>query len=121
MSKLRFYTDTHVDKQVAIQLRLQGIEVVRCQEIGMANAEDENHLIYAVENGFALITKDADFRDLHYHWLNEEKSHCGIFYCSDRRISAVGHIVSACTTYYQLLMDGAGTLADINNHFFEIC
>jgi hypothetical protein len=64
--KLRFYTDTHIPRQVAIQLRMKGIEVVRCEEIGMAEADDESHLTYAAENGLALITKDAGFRSRHF-------------------------------------------------------
>ena len=59
---LRFYTDTHIDKQVAIQLRTHGVDVVRCEEVGMAEAEDDAHLIYATQHERALITKDLTLR-----------------------------------------------------------
>lgn len=121
MAGLRFYTDTHIDKQAAIQLRLRGMEVIRCQDVGMANVSDETHLIYACERQLVVITKDADFRQLHYQWLLEDKKHYGIFYCSDRQISAVGKIVTACDTYNQLLVSGVATTEDFINHFFEIC
>jgi ribosomal protein L27 len=117
---LKFYLDTHVDKQVAIQLRQRGVEVARCEEVGMAEADDEDHLIYAAEHGFALLTKDAGFRARHFRWLVEGKRHGGIFFCPDRHISAIGKIVTQCYAYFQLIDSGAGTVQDIENEFFEI-
>ena len=32
---IKFYTDTHIARQVAIQLRAKGIDVVRCEDVGM--------------------------------------------------------------------------------------
>ncbi len=60
---LRFYTDTHIAKQIAIQLRQHGIDVIRCEEVNMAEAEDEQHLLYATQEGLILITFDKGFRD----------------------------------------------------------
>jgi len=120
MSSLKFYTDTHIDKQVAIQLRQRGVEVVRCEEVGMAEADDDTHLEYAAHNQMALITKDAGFRSRHFRWLNEGKDHHGIFFCADRHIAAIGKIVNGCYTFYQLIDEGAGTLEDIKNEFFDI-
>ena len=120
MSSLKFYTDTHIDKQVAIQLRQRGIEVIRCEEVGMAEADDEAHLVYATENQLALITKDAGFRARHFRWLNENKEHGGIFFCADRHIAAIGKIVNGCNAFYKLIEEGAGTLDDIKNEFFDI-
>ncbi len=117
---LRFYTDAHIDRQVAIQLRAKGVEVVRCEDVAMAEADDEAHLEYAAHHNLALITKDAGFRGRHFRWLSEGKDHHGIFFCADRHIAAIGKIVTACYTYYQLIEEGAGTLEDIKNEFFEI-
>ena len=120
MSVLKFYTDTHIDRQVAIQLRQRGVEVVRCEEVGMAEADDEAHLEYAAQNQLALITKDAGFRTRHFHWLSQSKAHQGIFFCGDRHIAAIGKIVKACYTFAELIEEGAGTLDDIENEFFDI-
>jgi predicted nuclease of predicted toxin-antitoxin system len=73
MSVLKYYTDTHIDKQVAVQLRQKGVDVVRCEEVGMAEADDESHLAYAAQNGLALVTKDAGFRVRHFNWLAQAK------------------------------------------------
>lgn len=120
MSQLKFYADTHIDRQIAVQLRDKGVDVVRCEEIGMAEADDEAHLEYAARNHLALITKDAGFRSRHFDWLSQGKNHHGIFFCADRHVAAIGKIVNACYAYSQLIEEGAGTLDDIKNEFFNI-
>jgi hypothetical protein len=120
MNVLKFYTDTHIDKQVAIQLRQRGVDVVRCEEVGMAAVDDEVHLEYAARNDLALITKDAGFRLRHFEWLSHAKQHSGIFFCADRHHTAIGLIVKVCYAFHQLIAEGAGTLDDIRNEFFDI-
>lgn len=117
---LKFYLDTHIDKQVAIQLIQDGIIVVRCQDIGLADASDEEHLEYAIQNQFTIITKDDDFYKLHFYLMENGMSHCGIFLCRDRQTSAIGKIVTFCRGYYRIIQEGAGTLDDIKNRVFEI-
>lgn len=113
---LKFYTDTHIPKQVAIQLRAKGIEVVRCEDVDMAEADDEAHLEYATENGFAIITKDDDFLTSH----RQGKEHHGIFYCPHRNIPAIGLIVTKCSEYYDMIELGAATIDEISNQVFYI-
>lgn len=117
MSKLKFYTDTHIDKQVAIQLRNRQIDVIRCEEVDMAEADDEAHLSYAADHNLALITKDAGFRTRHFNWVAQGKSHAGIFFCADRNIAATGKIVNSCYAYAELIENGVGELSDIQNEF----
>lgn len=117
---LKFYTDTHIPKQVAIQLRAKGVDVVRCEEVSMAEADDEAHLEYATEHELALITKDFGFRARHFRWLSEDKVHHGIFYCQNRQSPAIGLIVNACFEYYTFVEDEAATLDEIKNQFFDI-
>jgi len=117
---IRFYTDTHIAKQVAIQLREKGIDVVRCEDVGLETADDETHLKYAADNGLALITKDIGFLNRHFRWISESKSHSGIFYCKDRQEAAIGKIVKTCEFYVELLNQEAGDLEDIQNRFFDI-
>ena len=60
---LKFYTDTHVYKQITIQLRTYEVDIVRCQEVGLEDADDETHLEYAAQHTRILITFDNGFRD----------------------------------------------------------
>ncbi|MEQ8672511.1 MAG: DUF5615 family PIN-like protein [Aggregatilineales bacterium] len=109
---LKFYTDTHIPKQVAIQLRERGIEVVRCEEVGMAEAEDKDHLAYAVEHGLSVITKDDDFAKLDDQWKKENRKHTSIFYSSRTDISAIGIIIKYCVEIVELVNGGAATIED---------
>jgi predicted nuclease of predicted toxin-antitoxin system len=77
---IKFYTDTHIAKAVAVQLRARGIDVVRCEEVGMAEADDDAHLAYATREGRVVITADRDFLRLHKQWQAAGKSHGGIIY-----------------------------------------
>jgi predicted nuclease of predicted toxin-antitoxin system len=61
VNTLKFYLDTHISKQVALQLRQKGVDVVRCEEVGIAAADDEAHLEYAATEGRILISADQDF------------------------------------------------------------
>ena len=52
---VKFYTDAHIPKQVASQLRLRGIAVIRCEEIGLAEADDMeaiNHIEIRAGRGY---------------------------------------------------------------------
>ncbi|MDX2078937.1 MAG: DUF5615 family PIN-like protein [bacterium] len=120
MNSLKFYLDTHINKQVAIQLRQRGVGVIRCQEVGMADVADEEHLHYAIEHKLTIVTKDDDFYRLHFLSLQSQKTHWGIFLCRDRQVSAIGKIVTFCDEYYRIIEAGAGTLDDIKNRVFEI-
>jgi hypothetical protein len=121
LAELRFYLDTHIDKQVAIQLRKHDVDVVRCQDIGLADAEDESHLTYASENHLMLVTKDADFRDLHFQWLAEGKHHAGILFFKQRQAPTIGEIVKECLAYALLIREGVGKLEDdIDNRYIEV-
>jgi predicted nuclease of predicted toxin-antitoxin system len=98
-SKLvRFYQDTHIAKAVALQLRDRGIDIVRCEEVGMAMASDEQHLEYAMREGRVVITNDDDFLALDKAWRLQNKRHSGIMYCLPhvQGQRAIGIIVRKC-------------------------
>jgi predicted nuclease of predicted toxin-antitoxin system len=119
---LRFYTDTHIAKQIAIQLRDKGIDVVRCEEVGLAEADDEEHLKYSTKESRILITFDKGFRDRAFNWLAEGRYHSGIFICKPelQREVGIGVIVNACKFYHQLVEQEAATLDDFRNRIYVI-
>ena len=75
---LKFYTDTHIAKAVIQQLRARGVDIVRCQEVGMADAGDEEHLRYAAAQGRILVSQDGDFTIIHAEWRQAGRAHAGI-------------------------------------------
>ncbi|MBL1138289.1 MAG: DUF5615 family PIN-like protein [Chloroflexi bacterium] len=120
---LKFYTDAHIPKQVAVQLRNRGVDVIRCQEVGMMDAADPDHLEYASREDRALVSIDRDFQEHYWEWLAQDKPHAGIFKVS-RQLQGkrnIGPIVKTLFEYYQLIEAGAGTLeADIHNQIIVV-
>lgn len=120
---LKLYTDTHIAKQVAIQLRNRGVDIVRCEEVGMAEATDEEHLAYATKEGRALVSMDRDFKRFYFEWIEARKNHAGIFSISRKFQNnyGIGRMVSELYEYWQLIEIGAGTVEkDIYNQIIWI-
>ena len=59
--KIRLFSDHDVYGQTIRHLVMNGYEVVRAQDVGLARAKDEALLAYAFKNEFVLITRDKDF------------------------------------------------------------
>ncbi len=76
---LRFYFDTHIAKVAALQLRAKGVDVLRCEDVGMTEASDKAHLIYATEHERIMVSQDEDFPILDARWKAQDKRHMGIF------------------------------------------
>lgn len=118
---MKFYTDTHIPKVVAVQLRTHGIEVIRCEEVGLAEADDTEHLEYATAQGCTLVSHDLDFLQLHSEWLHDGLRHCGIVLFNRRFQGDVGKIVTELASWHQLIAEGAGTVeTDVYNKLIEI-
>lgn len=100
---LKFYFDTHIAKVAAEQLRAKGITVIRCEEVDMASASDEEHLQYATDNGCIMVSQDADFLILNEEWQQKKIQHSGIMY-EPKHLQGkaqVSHIVKELTFYYE--------------------
>jgi len=119
----QFYTDSHIAKAVAEQLRAKGVDVVRCQEVGLADVDDDIHLDYALREGRVVLTQDKDFLRLNAEWQAASKPHAGIMYCLPhlKGPKGIGPIVKTCFDYYELIAGGAGTIdADIANQLIYV-
>lgn len=118
---LKFYADTHIPKAVTVQLRLRDVDIVRCEEIGMAEATDEAHLRYAAAEGRAMVTHDDDFLVLHATYQEQNIKHSGIMYVQPALQGNVGQMVKRLFEYFELIEGGAGTLEnDIANQITYI-
>ena len=103
--KIKFYMDEHVPSAVTKGLRLRGVDVLTAQEVGMLEADDEDHLALATDQGRVVFTQDADFLRLHA----EGTSHAGIVYV--RQQTPIGYIVRGLMLVYQVLEP-----EDMQNH-----
>lgn len=121
MNLLKFYTDTHIPKAVATQLRSQGIDIIRCEEVGLAEADDTEHLEYATSQGRTMVSHDLDFMELQAAWSHQGLNHCGIVLFHRQFQGNIGKIVTELMTWYQAIAEGAGTLEDdVYNKLIEI-
>ena len=57
---MKFYLDEDISPKVAELLRRQGIDAVSAHETGMLGAPDENQLLFATNDGRALVTRNRD-------------------------------------------------------------
>jgi hypothetical protein len=123
LPQIKFYADTHIAGAITSQLRNRGIDVVRCEEVGLANASDPEHLQYATDEGRIIITHDDDFLKLDKDWRAQGKKHAGILYCLPhlQGKSGIGKILSVCVIYHEMIAGGAGTLeGDIENQIIYV-
>lgn len=119
-SGLKLYTDVHIAAAIATELTRRGVDVVRCQDVGMHDAEDVQHLEYASAEGQAVVSNDSDFTRLHNRWMAEGRSHAGIFYIVDNPY-LIGFIVNELADIHDLIVGGAGDLeTDIYNRLFYV-
>jgi predicted nuclease of predicted toxin-antitoxin system len=116
-----YYFDTHIPAAVAQQLRLRGITVVRCEEVGLAAADDVEHLEYATSISHILVSHDRDFWDIHADWLANGLHHAGIVLFNNQLQGNVGRLVSELVELCEMIETGAGTLEqDVYNQVYEI-
>lgn len=121
MNNLKYYFDTHIPKAAAVQLRQRGVQVVRCEEVGLAEAEDVEHLEYATAHNLTLVSHDRDFWTIHGEWLAQNLRHAGVVLFHRQFQGQIGKIVIELETLFQMIAGGAGTVEkDVYNEVYEI-
>lgn len=110
----KLYTDTHIAKAVAVQLRAKGIDTIRCEEVDMADASDEEHLEKATSQERVMVSQDDDFLKLDSIWQKQGRHHTGIFFVNPnlRGQGTISVIVREVIELHELIEGGAGTLED---------
>ncbi|MEP7292955.1 MAG: DUF5615 family PIN-like protein [Chloroflexota bacterium] len=79
MSKLRFYLDENIANAVADGLRTRHIQVLTTPEAEHMGWSDEEHLVFALEQNYVLVTQDDDLLT-----LARKTEHAGIAYYKPR-------------------------------------
>jgi predicted nuclease of predicted toxin-antitoxin system len=76
---VRLYFDRHIKKQLAIDLRQRGFDVLTTEAAAMDTAPDEDQLAFAANENRSIVTFNIrDFAPLHELWAALGKSHAGI-------------------------------------------
>ena len=124
MSKLKIFTDEHIGKAVVEQLQRRGVDVLRCEDVGMKGVDDRRLLEYATEYNYTLLSMDDDLTIVHAEWIQAEKPHCGIFYAPMAEFGGqqgIGSIVRFCAEWAMLIEDDADALTEnIHNQLLYV-
>lgn len=96
--QIRFYCDTHIPRAVAAGLRRHGIDVVRAEEVGLAEANDDVHLAFAFRERRAIVTQDAGFIEQ----IKKSAESYGLAFCAQGSRS-IGEMISALVLIYEVL------------------
>jgi predicted nuclease of predicted toxin-antitoxin system len=76
---VRLYFDRHIIKQLAVDLRGRGFDVLTTEEAHLESAPDDEQLAFAASQNRAIFTFNIrDFAPLHERWLSENRTHTGI-------------------------------------------
>ena len=67
---LKFYVDECVPPRTATDLRGKGFDAVWAGHVSHRGWADADHLVYAFENGYTVITENRnDYQMLHRLWI----------------------------------------------------
>lgn len=104
---LKLLADTHIAKQVTIQLRAKDVDIVRLEEVDdLGNdATDIEILEYATVHQRVVLSLDNDFEGLHFEYITQQKAHKGIFLGNKRLQGNIGTIVNFILEYHELFED----------------
>lgn len=120
-AQIKFYLDTHIPKAVATQLRQQGVEAIRCEEVNLAEADDIEHLEYATAHQLTLVSHDRDFWAIHTQWLAQNLKHTGIILFHRQFQGNVGKLVAELAFIHESMLAGAGNPEnDIYNRVYHV-
>lgn len=94
MSLTYYFDDNMGSRAVVAALQAAGIDVLTADSAGNRSKSDAEHLAFAAENGFVLVSADrGDFSAMHWQWISAGRTHAGIVIAADRM--PVGAIVRA--------------------------
>jgi hypothetical protein len=83
VAQAALYLDECVDVEIALRLRSEGFDVETARDVHRLQAEDEEQLAFAAENGRVPLTHNrADFIAIAQRWSAEGRSHSGLMLCS---------------------------------------
>jgi hypothetical protein len=84
---IRLYIDEDsMDRALVRALQTRGIDITTARMEGMIERLDEDHLVYATQQGRILFSFNvSDFYELHTEYLTQGKTHAGIILCPQQR------------------------------------
>ncbi|MBI5350023.1 MAG: DUF5615 family PIN-like protein [Chloroflexi bacterium] len=75
---IAFYTDEHISKKLATDLRKKDYEAVSSIDLGHIHWSDHDHLVYATEHNMAVLTFDQKFKTTAEEWAEAGREFWGV-------------------------------------------
>jgi predicted nuclease of predicted toxin-antitoxin system len=75
---IAFYTDEHISKRLAADLRKKDYEAASSIDLGHIHWSDHAHLVYAAEQGMAVLTFDQKFKTTAEEWAEAGREFWGV-------------------------------------------
>jgi len=83
-----YIDEDSMDRDLVRALRARGVDVTTAQYVGMMACSDEEHLLFATNQGRVLYSFNrGDFFRLHSQYAAEGKSHAGILLARQQHYS----------------------------------
>ena len=83
-----YIDEDSMDRDLVRALRARGVDVTTAQDVGMMECSDEEHLLFATNQGRVLYSFNrGDFFRLHSQYAAEGKSHAGILLARQQHYS----------------------------------
>jgi predicted nuclease of predicted toxin-antitoxin system len=98
---MRFHLDEHVADAIAKGLRQRGIDVTTTADANLLDAEDDEHVAYALSEDRVVVTQDADFLRLH----GDQQVHAGIVYFP-QRTRTIGEVIAHLALMHDCMEEG---------------
>ena len=95
--KIRFLLDEHIPAAVAAGLKKRGLTAASMHELGRLGVSDEDHLQFAMDENWVLVTFDSDYLAM----ARKEVQHAGIIWCAERKFS-IGQLIRALASLHAL-------------------
>ena len=118
---MTIYLDDDVSDHLLIRmLRTAGHTVIAPGEAGSAGQADPRHLLDALRQGAAIVTRNVeDFEDLHFLVVGASGAHAGIFLIHSEAVKKRNmkrhEIVAAFTKYESAGLDPRNQLINLNH------
>jgi len=113
---ISLFTDEDVADELSKALRSRGFEAMSATEAGRREADDEDQLAYAAENGYAILTyNQAHFSQIAAEWARTGREHAGIILSQQFSTRQFGELLRRV-----LRLLNTFTADDIYNHVVHL-
>jgi predicted nuclease of predicted toxin-antitoxin system len=110
----KFLSDVNITQVVTDALRRHGVDVKRCEEVGLRKAHDLDLLAFAEAEQRTIVTHDLKFPTHLQTWSARGRQHYGVILCQPylQGDDHARRIIEEVLMYHEYIVQGAATVED---------